>query len=102
MNVHTKGFCPQTQNASYYNALFFSEKCPPSERVKGVCRTAGTNWIVDNFSLHRILREVNSRCCTHCVKKDLYSTGEETILNLIDTTLAVDSNVQTFFSQEWE
>ena len=43
MNVHTKGFCPQTQNASYYNALFFSEKCPPSERVKGVCRTAGTN-----------------------------------------------------------
>lgn len=43
LNVLTKGFCPQTQNASYYNALSSPEKCPPSERVKGVCRTAGTN-----------------------------------------------------------
>lgn len=34
--------------------------------------------------------------------QDLHSTGEETILNLIDTTLPVDSYVQTFLSQEWE
>ena len=34
--------------------------------------------------------------------QDLYSTGEETILNLIDTTLPVDNYVQTFLSQEWE
>ena len=86
MNVHTKGFCPQTQNASYYNALFFSEKCPPSERVKGVCRTAGTNCECVRFLTfpvldHYIISNYFNMDC-HAIQKQLSRRFLHVFLNL--------------------
>ena len=38
-----KDFVHRLKMRATITLFSFSEKCPPSERVKGVCRTAGTN-----------------------------------------------------------
>ena len=54
-----KDFVHRLKMLATITLFSFSEKCPPSERDKGVCRTAGTNC---ECLFYVLLKKESVRC----------------------------------------